>query len=106
MSSVLLETRKIDLALIEQGYRMAVEGERISHEQTVERLRGTHRLGLEVARRIARGQPPYPELPRDSVRYALETLRDAGITQSAGRGRWQITDPLLSRYLADLDPLA
>lgn len=106
MSAVLLETRKIDLALVNQGYRAAVEGERVNHEQTVERLRRTHRLGLEVARRIARAQAPYAELPRDSVRHALDELRDAGITQSLGRADWHITDPLLSRFLAELDPLA
>lgn len=106
LTAVLLETRKIDLALVDQGYRTAIEGERVNHEQTLERLRRAHRLGLEVARRIARGQAPYHELAHDAVRHALDELRRAGIAKSHGRGNWEITDPLLSRYLADLDPLA
>lgn len=103
MTSVLLETRTIDLAAVEQGYRAALEGERVSHEQSVERLRGVHRYALEVARRIARGEAPYRDLPRNSVRRALEELRGIGIARSEGRGDWRITDPLLSRYLAELD---
>jgi hypothetical protein len=105
MASVLLDTRKIDLTVVEQGYRAALEGERMSHEQSVERLRDSHRYALQVARRIAQGDPPYRDLPRNSVRRALEELRGAGIARSEGRGRWRITDPLLARYLAELDPL-
>lgn len=101
MTSVLLETHEIDLATVEQGYRAAIEGERVSHEQSVERLRATHPYALQVARRIARGERPYQDLPRNSVRRALEELRDIGIARSEGRGEWRITDPLLSRYLAE-----
>ena len=39
LTAVLLETRKIDLNLVEQGYLSALGGERINHEQTVERIR-------------------------------------------------------------------
>jgi len=105
MTAVLLETRTIDLAAVEQGYRAALEGERVNHEQSVERLRGVHRYALEVARRIARDEAPYRDLPRNSVRRALEELRGIGIARSESRGDWRITDPLLSRYLAELDPL-
>jgi len=105
MTSVLLDTREIDLATVEQGYRAALEGERVNHEQSVERLRGVHRYALEVARRIARGEQPYRDLPRNSVRRALEELRGIGMARSEGRAEWRITDPLLARYLAELDPL-
>lgn len=105
MTSVLLDTREIGLAGVEQGYRTAIEGERVSHEQSVERLRGTHSYALQVARRIAQGERPYQDLPRNSVRRALEELRGIGIARSEGRGEWRITDPLLARYLAELDPL-
>jgi len=105
LSAILLETYEIDLGLVEQGYRSALEGERVNHEQTVQRLRGLHRLGLAVARRIARGQPPYRGHPRNAVRRALEELRDAAIIESRGRADWRVTDPLLARYLADLGPL-
>jgi hypothetical protein len=105
LASVLLERRDVDLALVEQGYVAALRGERIAHEQTVERIRRLHRLGLELARRIARRTPVYPGLPRGAVRRALEELRDAAIVESAGRGAWRIGDPLLRRYLQELEPL-
>ena len=104
MTSMLLETRAIDLATVEQGYRAALEGERVNHEQSVERLRGVHRYALEVARRIARREPPYHDLPRNSVRRALEELRGIGLARSEGRGQWRITDPLLARFVAELGP--
>ncbi|HEU0194115.1 MAG TPA: hypothetical protein VFQ71_07940, partial [Gaiellales bacterium] len=69
-----------------------------------ERIRRLHRLGLEVARRVALGDPPYPGLPRGAVRRALEELQGAAIIDSHGRGDWRFTDPLLRRYLADFFP--
>ena len=100
LTAVLLETDEIDLAVVEQGYLTALQGERINHEQTVERIRQTHKLGLEIARRIARGAPVYPGLPRGAVRRALEHLETAAVIETGGRAQWHITDPLLRRYLA------
>jgi AAA+ ATPase superfamily predicted ATPase len=54
---------------------------------------------------IAGSRAPYRDLPRNSVRRALEELRGIGSARSEGRGKWRITDPLLGRYLAELDPL-
>jgi hypothetical protein len=105
LTSVLLETREIDLGLVEQGFLAALQGERMNHEQTVERIRQAHRLGLKVARRIARGEAAYPGLSRGAVRRALEELRGAAIVESRGRGEGHFTDPLLRRYLQDLLPL-
>jgi hypothetical protein len=90
-----------------QGYRAALQGERMSHELTVERIRQAHKLGLAVARRVARGEQPYPGLPRGAVRRALEELRDMATVESAARGHWRFTDPLLRRYLVERsDPYA
>jgi hypothetical protein len=105
LTSVLLETQTIDSTLVEQGYLAALQGERINHEQTVERIRQAHKLGLEIARRIAGGKPVYPGLPRGAVRRALEQLEAAAVVESHGRGQWHVTDPLLRRYLRDLQPL-
>jgi hypothetical protein len=103
--SVELDTQSIDRALVEQGLLAALEGDRLSHEQSTERMRTLHKVGLEVARRVARGQAVYTRLPRGAVRRALEGLRDAAFIESHGRGDWRVTDPLLARYLHDLDPL-
>jgi uncharacterized protein len=105
LASVQLETRAIDLALAEQGLLAAMEGDRLVHEQAVERIRGLHRLGLEVGRRIAAGEPAYRQLPRGGVRRALEVLRDAAFIESESRASWHVTDPLLARYLRALDPM-
>jgi AAA+ ATPase superfamily predicted ATPase len=102
LTSVELDTMRIDMATVEQGLLGALRAERASHEQSVERIRGLHKLGLVVAERLARGEPVYPALPRGAVRRALEALRDGAIIQSQGRGEWRLSSPLLARYLADL----
>jgi len=104
LTSVELETRTIDPTIVEQGLLAALRSDRVSHEQTTERIRRLHKLGLVVAQRLARGEPPYRQLPRGAVRRALEALRDAAIIDSHGRGDWQFTSPLLRRYLANLMP--
>lgn len=104
LASVLLDTQEIDATLVEQGYLAALAGDRPSNEQTVERIRGLHKLGLEVARRVARSEPVYPNLPRGAVRRALEDLRDGAIIESHSRADWRISNPLLRRYLRDLEP--
>src|SRR3954452_12212765 len=99
LTSVELDTRVIDANVVEQGLVAALRSDRVSNEQTVERIRAAHRLGLLVAERLARGEPPYRQLPRGAVRRALEALRDAAIIESHGRGQWRFTNPLLRRYL-------
>lgn len=102
--TVELDTQRLDLATVEQGLLGAMAADRLAHEQTVERIRRLHKLGLVVAERVARGQPVYPGLPRGAVRRALETLRDAAIIESHGRAEWRFTNPLLRRYLQSLTP--
>jgi uncharacterized protein len=104
LTTVELETRHVDLAVVEQGLLSALRADRVSHEQTIERIRRMHKLGLLVAERLARGEPVYPGLPRGGVRRTLEGLRDAAIIESRGRGDWRFTSPLLRRYIADLGP--
>jgi hypothetical protein len=102
LTTVELDTRLIDLAIVEQGLFTALRADRISHEQTVERIRRLHKLGLIVAERLARGEPVYTRLPRGGVRRALEALREAAIIESRGRGDWRFSNPLLRRYIADI----
>ncbi len=98
--SIELDTHEIELSTVEQGLLTALSADRVGHEQTVERVRRAHKLGLLIAQRIARGETPYTGLSRGSVRRALETLRDAAIIESRGRGDWRFSNPLLRRYLA------
>jgi hypothetical protein len=103
LTTVELATRRVDGTIVEQGLLAALAADRVSHEQTVERIRRLHKLGLLVAERLARGEPVYTRLPRGAVRRALEGLRDAAIIESKGRGDWRFTSPLLRRYLTDLN---
>jgi uncharacterized protein len=102
LTTIELETRVVDLAIVEQGLLAAMAADRLAHEQIVERIRRMHRLGLTVAERVARGRPVYTGLARGGVRRALESLRDSGIIESAGRADWRISSPLLRRYLQSL----
>jgi hypothetical protein len=104
LTTVELDTRLLDLTIVEQGLLAAMAADRLAHEQIVERIRRAHRLGLAVAERIARGQPVYRGLPRGGVRRALEALRDAGIIDSGGRADWKFSNPLFRRYLQGLSP--
>jgi DNA-binding transcriptional ArsR family regulator len=102
LASVELETRRIDVSLVDQGLLSALAADRVSHEQTVERIRRLHKLGLVVTERLARGEQVYPNLPRGAVRRALEALREAAIIESRGRADWRFASPLLRRYLAGI----
>jgi uncharacterized protein len=99
LTTIELDTRQVDLAIVDQGLLAALRADRVSHEQTVERIRRLHKLGLVVAERLARSEPVYTRLPRGGVRRALEALRDAAIIESKGRGDWRFSSPLLRRYL-------
>jgi hypothetical protein len=102
LTTVELEARHVDLAIVEQGLLAALQADRVSHEQSIERIRRVHKLGLVVAERVARAEPVYPGLPRGAVRRALEGLRDAAIIESMGRGDWRFTSPLLRRHVDGL----
>jgi DNA-binding transcriptional ArsR family regulator len=102
LTSIELDTRRVDVPLIDQGLLTALAADRAVHEQTVERIRRLHKLGLVVAERLARGEQVYPQMPRGAVRRALEALRDAAIIESRGRGNWRFASPLLRRYLAGI----
>ena len=104
LTTVELATRRVDLDIVEQGLLGAMAADRVAHEQIIERIRRSHKLGLLVAERIARNQPVYRGLTRGAVRRALEALRDAGIIESHGRADWRLTNPLLRRFILALGP--
>jgi hypothetical protein len=105
LTTVELDTRLVDLAVVEQGLLAAMAADRVAHEQILERIRRAHKLGLVIAERIARGQPVYRGLARGAVRRALEALHDAGIIENHGRGEWRLSNPLLRRYIQAITPL-
>lgn len=106
LQSILVGTREIDATLVELGLRAAMLGDRATLEQTVESIRLVHRHALLVARRIALGESPYRELRSVEAFRALKGLEHAGLVVPAGPRRWRIVEPLLARYLRELEPLA
>ena len=103
--SLELDTHEIGLDLVELGFRRALEGDRPTMEQVVERIRLLHKHGLLIARTVAAGDP-LPRRIQPGVRdRVLKLLRDAGILEHEAHGRWRVIDPLLRHYLASLDPL-
>jgi uncharacterized protein len=104
--SLELGTREIALELVRLGFQRALEGDRPTMEQIVERIRLLHKQGLLVARMVARGEP-LPRRIQPGVRdRVLKQLRDAGVLEHEAHGRWRVIDPLLRHYLASLDPVA
>jgi hypothetical protein len=105
MTSIMLNTRTIELATVRSGYDLALEGDSPSNEQAVERIRQTHKLGFLIARRVAIGDEPYRGLDDSEVHRALKALERGGFVERISRGNWNIFNPLLKRYLADLNPV-
>jgi hypothetical protein len=102
--SIELELREIDLDLVQLGFERALEGDRPTMEQVVERVRLLHKHGLTVARAVAAGQPAPRRLHPGVRDRVLKLLRDAGVVEHEARGQWRVTDPLLRHYLVSLDP--
>jgi uncharacterized protein len=104
--SIELDVREIDLDLVQLGFERALEGDRPTMEQVVERVRLLHKHGLTVARAVAAGQPAPRRLHPGVRDRVLKLLRDAGVVEHEARGQWRIIDPLLRHYLVRLDPFA
>ena len=104
--SIELGTREIDLELVQLGFERALDGDRPTMEQVVERIRLLHKHGLLVAREVAAGRAPPRRLHPGVRDRVLKLLRDAGVLEHESRGRWRVIDPLLRQYLATLDPFA
>ena len=103
--SLELGTHSIALELVQLGFERALEGDRPTMEQVVERIRLLHKQGLLVARTVAAGDPLPRRIQPGARDRVLKLLRDAGIVEHEARGRWRVIDPLLRHYLASLDPL-
>ena len=103
--SLELSTREIGLELVQLGFERALEGDRPTMEQIVERIRLLHKHGLLLARTVAAGQPMPRRVQPGARDRALKLLRNAGVLEHESHGRWRVIDPLLRHYLVSLDPL-
>jgi hypothetical protein len=106
LASIELDVREIDLDLVQLGFERALEGDRPTMEQVVERVRMLHKHGLTVVRAVAAGESPPRRLHPGVRDRVLKLLRDAGVVEHEARGRWRVIDPLLRHYLVSLDPFA
>jgi hypothetical protein len=104
--SIELDTREIDLDLVQLGFERALAGDAPTMEQIVERVRLLHKHALLVARAVAAGESPPKRLHPGARDRVLKLLRDAGVIEREARGRWRVIDPLVRHYLVALDPLA
>ena len=77
--SLELDTREIDLDLVQVGFERALEGDRPTMEQVVERIRLLHKQGLLVARTVAAGQP----LPADPARACATACSSCSATPAS-----------------------
>ena len=91
--------RTIELGDVRGGHELAMQADRLRHEEVVERLRCTTHA-YKIALRVARGQRPYSGTSSEGAKRALRAMERAGIAEHHGRGDWLIPEPLLRRYLA------
>jgi len=94
------DTRTIELGDVRGGYDLAMQADRLRHEEIVERLRSTAHA-YPIALRVARAQHPYSGTASSAARRALTMMEKAGIAERRGRGDWIIPEPLLRTYLAE-----
>jgi hypothetical protein len=81
------------------GWELAMQADRLRHEEIVERLRSTAHA-YPVAVRVARGGRPYSGTAPAAARRALTMMEKSGIAERSGRGAWSIAEPLLREFLA------
>jgi hypothetical protein len=98
-ASLAAQTKRIDEGLVGQGLALALAVDAAGLDGDVERIRALGRYAFLVARRVARGEPPYADLAPSTANRTLHALRDAGIVAQEGRGMWRMVDPFLRRHL-------
>lgn len=109
--AVAADHTEIDADLVRLGRAEALLQEQSRHQTMVDRIRSlsgkkTGVLALKTIKRIARGEETYAgAVDPKAVGRAIEALRDAGfIERDEGERGWNIRNPLLRSYLADLYP--
>jgi uncharacterized protein len=99
--SVLLDRLEIDRALVQQGYDNAYQRDSALVDQLVEQIRSCHRQALRITRRIAAGARLTTGMHGSEADRALKKLVETGLVEHAGRGDYQIINPLLRRRLVE-----
>jgi uncharacterized protein len=99
---------EIDHANVVAALDRALVSEQLRHQQQLERIRAASRFGERMAIRVAADAELYQNLKPQQASRALNALRDIGVVERAGHGRWYVIDPLLRRYLATrrVEPLS
>ena len=87
------------------GFERALEGDRPTMEQMVERIRLLHKQGLLVARTVAAGDPLPRRIQPGRARPRAQAAARRGILEHEARGRWRVIDPLLRHYLGVARPV-
>jgi hypothetical protein len=97
--SIRLETRTITEVMVRQAYEAALDGDRAYLDQLLETVRSVNRHALRYLRRIASGAPLTKGIPPGDATRASRGLIAAGIIERAGRGSYEIVNPLFREYL-------
>lgn len=95
----------LDAELVAVAVVLALRAESAAHEALADQIRDLGRLSLDVAIRVADGDPPYGAGQARAVQRAIGRLEAKGLIEqrgARGRGGWVIVDPLLRRYLRRL----
>jgi HD superfamily phosphohydrolase len=100
-----LDLSTIDLALAEGALAQAKDDNELVIAERLDAIRRSHRLGLDVARRLARGESPYAgeQLPNNVTRV-LKNLERLGLASRPKPRKWLLTDPFLAEALRDFNP--
>ncbi len=106
LRAVQLDTYAIGADLVELGYQAAMEGDTPIMDQTLARIRAMHKDALAMVRAVAAGKPPPKHVAVGVRDRLLKQMRDAGIIEKVGHGRWRVINPLLRAYLQQSDDLA
>jgi hypothetical protein len=97
--SIRLETRMITEPMVRQAYEAALDGDRAYLDQLLETVRAVNKHALRYVRRIATGSPLTKGIPPGDATRASRGLIAAGIVERAGRGSYEIVNPLFREYL-------
>jgi HD superfamily phosphohydrolase len=97
----------VDFPGAEVALAKALDESAQATEERIELIRRSHRLGLEVARRLATGISPYAgEKSPNNITRALKNLERLGFVHRPAAREWALTDPFLEEVLRSFDPQA